>query len=125
MQRALDELAAGVLNSTKVLCKTYRRLNVPLLLASLVRSDINVLAIGRRASWIVNARTPDRRRFTGTKINYGYDAALSNYQNWQRLEDQVRRYASASAITKVYILSHVGASMQEVCYVSKSPSAPA
>ena len=76
IQRALDELVAGVLNNTKVLCKTYRRLNVPLLLASLVRSDINVLAIGRRASWIVNARTPDRRRFTGTKINYGYDPTL-------------------------------------------------
>ena len=125
MQCALDELAAGVLNNTKVLCKTYRRLNIPMLLASLVGSDINVLAIGRRQSWVVNARTPDRRRFTGTKINYGYDPGLCNYNNWQRLEDQVRRYASASAITKVYILSHVGASMQEVCYVSKSPSAPA
>ena len=125
MQSALDELAAGVLNSTKVLCKTYRRLNVPMLLASLVGSDINVLAIGRRQSWVVNARTPDRRRFTGTKINYGYDAALSNYNNWQRLEEQVRRYASANAMMKVYILSPVGTSTQEVCYVSKSPTAPA
>ena len=124
MQSALDELAAGVLNNTKVLCKTYRGLNVPLLLASLVRSDINVLAIGRRQSWVVNARTPDRRRFTGTKINYGYDAVLNNYQNWQRLEEQVRRYASANATTKVYILKPVGMSLQEVCYVSKSPNAP-
>ena len=95
-----------------------------MLLASLVKSDINVLAIGRRQSWVINARTPDRRRYTGTKINYGYDAALSNYQNWQRLEEQVRRYASANAMTKVYILSPVGASMQEVCYVSKSQTAP-
>ena len=124
MQSALDELAAGVLNNTKVLCKTYRGLNVPLLLASLVGSDINVLAIGRRQSWVVNARTPHRRRFTGTKINYGYDAALSDYHNWKRLEEQVRRYASANAVTKVYILSPVGTSTQEVCYVSKSPNAP-
>ena len=95
-----------------------------MLLAFLVRSDINVLAIGRRQSWVINARTPDRRRYTGTKINYGYDAALSNYQNWQRLEEQVRRYASSNALTKVYILSPVGTSMQEVCYVSKSQTAP-
>ena len=79
MQSALDELAVGVLNNTKVLCKTYRGLNVPMLLASLVGSDINILAIGRRQSWVVNARTPDRRRFTGTKVNYGYDAVLNNY----------------------------------------------
>ena len=124
MQCALDELAAGVLNNTVVLCKTYRRLNVPMLLASLVESDINVLAIGRRQSWIINARTPDRHHFTGTKINYGYDAELNNYQNWQRLEEQVRRYASSNATTKVYILKPEGMSLQEVCYVSKSPNAP-
>ena len=106
------------------MCKTYRKLNVPMLLASLVRSDINVLAIGRRQSWIINARTPDRHHFTGTKINYGYDAVLNNYQNWQRLEEQVRRYASSNATTKVYILKPVGMNMQEVCYVSKSPNAP-
>ena len=87
MQCALDELAAGVLNNKKVMCKTYRKLNVPMLLASLVRSDINVLAIGRRQSWIINARTPDRHHFTGTKINYGYDPTLCNYFNWQRLEE--------------------------------------
>ena len=125
MQRALDELAAGVLNDTKVLYKTFRRLKVPLLLASLVKSDINILAIGRRQSWIINARTPDRRRFTGTKINYGYDPALCNRHNWQRLEEQVRRYASANAMTKVYILSPGNTSTEEVCYVSKSPRAPA
>ena len=124
MQYALDELAAGVLNNTKVLSKTYRRLNVPMLLASLVRSDINVLAIGRRQSWVINARTPDQNHFTGTKINYGYDATLSNYQNWPRLEEQVRRYASSNATTKVYILKPVGMHMQEVGYVSKSPNAP-
>ena len=124
MQCALDELAAGVLNNKKVMCKTYRKLNVPMLLASLVRSDINVLAIGRRQSWMINARTPDRWHFTGTKINYGYDAVLNNYQNWQRLEEQVRRYASSNAKTKVYILKPVGMRMQEVCYVSKSPNAP-
>ena len=106
------------------MCKTYRKLNVPMLLASLVRSDINVLAIGRRQSWIINARTPDRHHFTGTRINYGYDAVLSNYQNWQRLEEQVRRYASSNATTKVYILKPVGMIMQEVGYVTKSPSAP-
>ena len=124
MQCALDELAAGVLNNTKVLSKTYRRLNVPMLLASLVRSDINVLDIGRRQSWIINARTPDRHHFTGTKINYGYDPTLCNYDNWQRLEEQVRRYASSDAMTKVYILKPVDMSQQEVCYVSKSPNAP-
>ena len=124
MQCALDELAAGVLNNKKVMSKTYRKLNVPMLLASLVRSDINVLAIGRRQSWMINARTPDRWHFTGTKINYGYDAVLNNYQNWQRLEEQVRRYASSNATTKVYILSPVGMRMKEVCYVSKSPNAP-
>ena len=124
MQCALDELAAGVLNNKKVMRKTYRKLNLPMLLASLVSSDINVLAIGRRQSWIINARTPDRHHFTGTKINYGYDAELNNYQNWQRLEEQVRRYASSNATTKVYILKPVGMSLQEVCYVSKSPNAP-
>ena len=111
MQCALDELAAGVLSNKKVMCKTYRKLNVPMLLASLVRSDMNVLAIGRRQSWIVNARTPDRHHFTGTKINYGYEGSLCNYNNWQRLEEQVRRFASSGAMTKVYILSPVGASM--------------
>ena len=67
MQSAMDELASGVLNNAGAICQTYRMLNVPKLLTAIGRSELNVLAIGRGQSWIINARTPDTHHFIGTE----------------------------------------------------------
>ena len=87
MQSAMDELASGVLNNAGAICQTYRMLNVPKLLTAIGRSELNVLAVGRGQSWIINARTPDTHHFIGTRINYGYDPTLWYRKNWQRLEE--------------------------------------
>ena len=86
MQSAINELAADVLNNARVVSQTYRRLSVPKLLAWLGRCEVNVLAIGRRHSWIICARTPDRNHFVGTRLSYGYDSKLGHYFNLKHLE---------------------------------------
>lgn len=89
VQAALDYIAAQVLNSQTILRQTYRKLSVPTLLASFGGLNDNMLVVGRRFSWLINARTQDQSYFVGTRICYGYDPKLSDYRNWKRLEEQV------------------------------------
>ena len=104
MQAALDYIAKEVLNNESVLRQAYRKMNVPSLLASLGNSHHNILVVGRRFSWMINARTEGHRFFVGTRINYGYDAKLFDRKNWLRLEEQVKRYAAPGARITVYTL---------------------
>ena len=85
MQAALDLLASRVLNNDSILRQTYRKLNIPTLLASFGSLKDCILVVGRRFSWMINARTQDRRYFVGTRINYGYDSQLFHRYNWKRL----------------------------------------
>ena len=89
MQAALDYIAAEVLNSQTFLRQTYRKMNVPTLLASFGGLNDNILVVGRRFSWLINARTQDQMYFVGTRISHGYDSQLSDRHNWKRLEEQV------------------------------------
>ena len=104
MQAALDYIAKEVLNNESVLCQAYRKMNVPSLLASIGNSNHNILVVGKRFSWMINARTEGHRFFVGTRINYGYNAQLTDHHNWTRLEEQVKRYAAPGARITVYTL---------------------
>ena len=68
-------------------CAKPIKMSVPSLLASIGHSNHNILVVGRRFSWMINARTEGHRFFVGTRINYGYDAKLFEYMNWLRLEE--------------------------------------
>ena len=85
MQAALDLLARRVLNNDSILRQTYRKVNIPTLLASFGNLKDCILVVGRRFSWMINARTQDRRYFVGTRFNYGYNPKLCDYRNWYRL----------------------------------------
>ena len=87
MQDAMDQLVAGVLNHKSVIGQVYRKMNVPKMLASIGACYVNILAVGAKHSWIINARTPHQYHFVGTRVAYGYDSKLGNYFNWPRLQD--------------------------------------
>ena len=84
---ALDKLVAGVLNNKGVTPNVYQKMSVPRLLASLGRSNGNILAIGRARSFMINANTVHKGHFVGTVINYGYDSKLGHGHNWDRLRN--------------------------------------
>ena len=75
-----------------------------MLFASFGNLNNGVLVVGRRFSWMINARTSDRRYYIGTRLYYGYDAKLCNHYTWQRLEEQVMRYSAPGARITVYTL---------------------
>ena len=57
----------GVLNDETVLFYCYRELLVPQLLTLLGRVTNNILAIGKKECWLINARTAHKGHFIGTK----------------------------------------------------------
>ena len=87
MQYTLDQLVKGVLNRKSITREVYLKMNVPKTLASIGECDVNILAVGAKHSWIINARTVHPEHFVGTRLSYGYDSKLGNYQNWPRLEE--------------------------------------
>ena len=54
---AMKEIVEKVLNNKRVLGLTYRRISLPRLINRLCSCDKNILAVGRRHSWIINAKT--------------------------------------------------------------------
>ena len=55
MQNAIDLIINKVLNHKDILPLVYRKLSLPILLGSLGLCSYNLMVIGRRYSWIVNA----------------------------------------------------------------------
>ena len=94
-------------------------MDVPKVLTTIGFVRHNILFIGRKSSWIVNARAEKQYNLVGTQFNYGFDSKLSDYHNWPRLLDQVKRYASIGATITVYALHNVEDTYREVGTIMK------
>ena len=64
---AMNKLVDDFMNDPLVLHHAYRKLSVPDLLASVASTPHNILAIGKRQSFLLNARTPTKRFVVGSK----------------------------------------------------------
>ena len=68
---AMGQLVEYVLNDRDILEQTYRSVSVSSIITSITRSNHNLLAVGKRHSWIINARTGHRNHFVGTRAVAG------------------------------------------------------
>ena len=114
MQAAMDHLVATVLNHSKTLALTYRRLVMQRFLKRLGSCEKNLLVIGTSNSWIINARTAIPWRFVGTRLPIGLTTSASNKSHWKLLENFVQRYAAPGAQIIVYCLHRRDFITQEV-----------
>ena len=67
MTKAIEMIVHHVLNDENAICMTYRRMSLPRLIAHLCGTEDNILAVGKRWSWIVNAQTGHKQHFVGTR----------------------------------------------------------
>ena len=75
----------------------YRRLSIPSLLVRLGRCRVNILVVGEKNSWLINARTTHSHHFVGTRLCQGLTKKASNTDVWNRLEVFAKRHASPNA----------------------------
>ena len=71
MANAIDSIISGALNNPKALSMTYRTMSLPRMINHICNTEINILAVGKRLSWIINASTGHRNHFIGTKCVAG------------------------------------------------------
>ena len=68
-----------------VLIETYRKLSIPSLVTNLARTTHNILIIGTKDSWLINARAVRQVQFVGTKIALGISGKSKKPSTWNRL----------------------------------------
>ena len=104
MQVALDLMIEQVLNDKHVVPQVYRKLSLPTLLGLIGHCSTNLMVIGKKHSWMINARTSHKRHYIGTKQAIGLALRTVKTQLWERLETFAMRYASPGSTITVYCL---------------------
>lgn len=104
MQAAMDLLVHDVLNNKEVIQLVYRKLSLPTLLGLLGHCSNNLMVIGTRNTWMINARTCHRRHFIGTKQVINMDFKKGKLYLLKKLKTFALRYAASGSIVKVFSL---------------------
>ena len=100
----MRHLTDAFLNDEEVLAHAYRKVPVNILLTLLAMTPVNVLAIGKKECWIINASTPHKRHFVGSRCATTLYEGPLVLRNWDRLKEFVAKFASAGARVNVYWL---------------------
>ena len=101
---SMDRLVEFVLNNRTILQLTYRSVSVSRMIIRLSKTTDNILAVGKRHSWIINASTGHNYHFIGTRAVAGMTKNGQDKQQIERLKNLVLRYASIGSVTRVYWL---------------------
>ena len=104
IEAALKLILEQVFNNSQVLKQCYRRLSVPHLLGHIGCCKENILAVGSKNSWLINARTSHKRHFIGTRHSIGFSSPISGSNLFSRLDNLVLRYAAPGSKVNVYLL---------------------
>ena len=80
----------------------YRHVSLNFLLAKLATTNVNLLAIGRQSTYIVNAAGHHKRHFVGTMLPVGLTQRASEKRSWDKIHNFVQRFASLGTTIKVY-----------------------
>ena len=78
----MEALTERFLNDEDTIFYCYRNIAIPTLLNSLSRASINILAIGKKECWIINARTPHPRHFVGTPCSVSIYDLTARLDRW-------------------------------------------
>ena len=100
----MRHLTDAFLNEEEVLAQAYFKIPINILLHLLAQTPVNVLAIGKKECWIVNASTPHPRHFVGTRCATTLYEHPTELRNWDRLKEFVAKFASQGARVDVYWL---------------------
>ena len=79
-------------------------MSIARLLNRVCTTSENILAIGRRHSWVINARPSHTYHFVGTRACAGSNDATKRNQQMERLKNLALRYTSPGAMVHVYWL---------------------
>ena len=120
---ALKLILDHVFNNEQVLKQCYRRLSVPHLLGHIGRCEKNILAVGSKNSWLINARTSHKRHFIGTKHSIGLSSPTSGPNLFSKLDNLALRYAALGSKVNVYLLHAKNSSIQHVGSINKTRNA--
>ena len=101
---AFERLQRLVLNNEQVLKMSHRRLNIAHLLGELSLSQVQVLAIGHHASWLVSHKTAHRNHFVGTQLRHKDGCGGQRSLKASRIATFVKRFAAADSQIRVYSL---------------------
>ena len=66
----MQDFTIRMINEKEVHGQCYRRGPVNKLLAMLAMAPVNILAVGKKESWIINASTPHKRHFVGSSYSH-------------------------------------------------------
>ena len=116
---AMDKIVADVLNDKRALALTYRRMSLPRLINRLCTAGENILAIGRRHSWIINAKTSHKYHFVGSRATALLTKDLSETRELDRLRNLALRHASPGSTIDVYWLHQEGEELERSAVLSK------
>ena len=83
--KAMSALTENFLNDEENLERYNRNILIPKLLCLLMRTSVNILAIGKKECWLSNARKPHNRHFVGTKCSLSLFERSTEVQKWERL----------------------------------------
>ena len=95
VQRGLSELVEHALNDETETSPFYRSLSIPRLLSSIARTPVNLVAIGKEACWVINARTSHKQHFIGTRLPLRLFHYSARTMYWERLRSFVEAHSSA------------------------------
>ena len=104
IQAALTAIVQDVLQDRTVIKHVYRALSLPKLLGLLGQCRVNLLLIGKENTWLVNARTPHKKHFVGTRQAFGLTNKAKEVASWMKLKNLVLRYAARGTSVKVFCL---------------------
>ena len=85
---------------------------------------VNVLAIGKTKSWIVNTQTAHARHFVGTELSLGLTRRAGNAHVWKKLQAFVLRYAAPGSLVRVFCLHDADSLLTPVTEVTKLSGTP-
>ena len=97
-------LLAQFMNDSDVRDSCYAQMNVSGLLTRLARTKINICAIGKRHCWMVNASTPHKQHFVGSRLTTGLYERPTEVRESKRIKEFICKYASAGSKTVLYWL---------------------
>ena len=115
----MDHLANHVLNDEHVLYDSYRKIPTPALLSNLALSPTCLLAVGKKACWLINAKTPHSSHFVGTECAVRVYENPTHVLDWVRVKDFVAKYAPVGARVNIYWLHQGRSQLRKTATVSK------
>ena len=115
----MDHLANHVLNDDWILDDCRERIPINSLLSNIALSPTCLLAVGKKACWLINAKTPHASHFVGTECAVRVYENLNHVQDWVRIKDFVAKYAPAGARVNIYWLHQGRSQLRKTATVSK------